>query len=97
MLRDLALSKFCCIFATVLERNPKLEAYLLLTRQTEIWYISTEGQRVIVSAYMNLKQMSYTAWSIISLCFCWVYQSLVCDEVEYYSALLYIYINDLIL
>ena len=80
MLRDLALSKFCCIFATVLERNPKLEAYLLLTRQTEIWYISREGRRVTVSAYMNLKQISYTAWSIISLCFCWVYQSLVCDK-----------------
>lgn len=59
MLRDLAPSKFCCIFETVLERNPKLEAYLLLTRQTEIWYISTDGQRVTVSAYMNLKQISY--------------------------------------
>ena len=69
MLRDLALSKICCIFGTVLERNPKLEAYLLLTRQTEIWYISREGQRVTVSAYMNLKQISYIAWSIISLCF----------------------------
>ena len=87
MLQDLENSKNCCNFAIVLERNPKLEANLLLTRQTEIWYISTEGQRVIVSAYMNLKQMSYIAWSIISLCFCWVYQSLVCNKVEYYSAL----------
>lgn len=69
MLLYLENSKICCIFATVLERNPKLEANLLLTRQTEIWYISREGQRVTVSAYMNLKQISYIAWSIISLCF----------------------------
>ena len=69
MLRYLENSKNCCIFATVLEKNPKLEAYLLLTRQTEIWYISREGQRVTVSAYMNLSQISYIAWSIISLCF----------------------------
>lgn len=87
MLQDLEISKICCIFATVLERNPKLEANLLLTRQTEIWYVSTEGRRVTVSAYMNLRQISYIAWSIISLCFCWVYQSLVCNKVEYYSAL----------
>ena len=53
MLQNLVESKKSCTFATVLERNPKLEANLLLTRQTEIWYISTERQRVIVSAYMN--------------------------------------------
>ena len=45
MLRDLENSKICCIFATVLERNPKLEANLLLTRQTEIWYISYRGAK----------------------------------------------------
>ena len=45
MLRYLENSKNCCIFATVLERNPKLEAYLLLTRQTEIWYISYRGAK----------------------------------------------------
>ena len=45
MLRDLENSKNCCIFATVLERNPKLEANLLLTRQTEIWYISYRGAK----------------------------------------------------
>ena len=35
----------------------------------------------------ELFEKSYTAWSIISLCFCRVYQSLVCDEGRYYSAL----------
>ena len=45
MLLYLENSKICCIFATVLERNPKLEANLLLTRQTEIWYISYRGAK----------------------------------------------------
>ena len=31
MLRDLVYSKICCIFATVLERNPKHETYFALS------------------------------------------------------------------
>ena len=54
MLRYLENSKNCCIFATVLEKNPKLEAYLLLTRQRFRVYESESDLIYSVEHYFSL-------------------------------------------
>ena len=78
MLQNLVLSKICCIFATVLERKPKHETYFTLSpTNRNLVHFNREAKSNRFRVYESYRA-SYMAWSIISLCICRVYQSLVC-------------------